>query len=63
MVLDTCGQLHRVTDLPLLVYSAKVQNNPCASKFRPSNWPDFDEEFIEIAHARQNSCEHDSVLA
>ena len=66
MVLDTCGQLHRVTVLPLLslmIDNAKVQHFSCASKFRASNWPVFDEEFIEIAHARQNSCEHDSVLA
>ena len=53
--LHSYSQLH--------VASTKVQHFSCVSKFRPSNWPDFDEEFIEIAHARQNSCEHDSVLA
>jgi hypothetical protein len=35
---------------------AKVQHfSPC-SKFSPPIWGDFDEEFIEIAHARQSSC-------
>ena len=65
MVLDTLRPTTSGDRPPAfcLLDNAKVQHFSCVSKFRPSNWADFDEEFIEIAHARQNSCEHDSVLA
>ena len=37
-----------------LLDNAKVRRKSRPSKFRPSIWADFDDKFIEIAHARQN---------
>ena len=46
-----------------LIDNAKVQHFLPYSKFCPSIWADFDEEFIEIAHARQSSSKLGFALA
>ena len=35
--------------------ATKVQHFSCVSKFQPSIWGDFDDEFIEIAPIRTSS--------